>query len=61
MGAKKKRKLYVLELEDECYYVGMAYDIKHRFESHMSGNGGSLGIWIKRWVGRYPKENSRVC
>ena len=38
------KKLYVLELEDECYYVGIAYDIKHRFESHMSGGGSK---WTK--------------
>ena len=38
------KKLYVLELEDGCYYVGIASDIKHRFESHMSGYGSK---WTK--------------
>ena len=35
------KKLYVLELEDDCYYVGIASDVKHRFESHMCGGGSS--------------------
>ena len=38
------KKLYVLELEDDCYYVGIASDVKHRFESHMCGGGSS---WTK--------------
>tara|TARA_Y100000782_G_C9953478_1_gene168671 strand:+ start:102 stop:482 length:381 start_codon:yes stop_codon:yes gene_type:complete len=43
-GVRNRKKLYVLELEDECYYVGIASDIKHRFESHMSGYGSK---WTK--------------
>ena len=43
MGAKKK--LYVLELEDDCYYVGIADgDTKIRFKSHMAGHGSK---WTK--------------
>ena len=38
------KKLYVLELEDGCYYVGVTSDIKHRFESHMSDGGSE---WTK--------------
>ena len=38
------KKLYVLELEDKCYYVGTTSDIKHRFETHMSGDGSE---WTK--------------
>ena len=38
------KKLYALELEDGCYYVGVTSDIKHRFESHMSGYGSK---WTK--------------
>ena len=43
MGAKKK--LYVLELEDECYYVGISDDVKMRFKKyHMAGHGSK---WTK--------------
>jgi hypothetical protein len=42
LGAKKK--LYILELEDECYYVGVTDDIKRRFKKHMSGGGSK---WTK--------------
>ena len=31
--------LYVLELEHGCYYVGIALDIKKRFEQHAAGLG----------------------
>ena len=43
-GVRNRKKLYVLELEHGCYYVGIASDIKHRFESHMSGYGSK---WTK--------------
>ena len=34
-----KKLIYVLELEDECYYVGVTSDINHRYDSHASGGG----------------------
>ena len=33
------KKIYVLELEDECYYVGISSDVKNRFKSHKNGDG----------------------
>ena len=38
------KKLYVLELEGGCYYVGIAFDIQHRFINHKSGSGSK---WTK--------------
>jgi hypothetical protein len=31
--------LYVLRLEDDCYYVGMSYNLNFRFGQHFSGVG----------------------
>lgn len=34
--------LYVLELEDGCYYVGIALDVHRRFGEHLSGFGANF-------------------
>lgn len=36
--------LYVLELEDGCYYVGLTSDLEHRFNQHVAGDGAD---WTK--------------
>jgi predicted GIY-YIG superfamily endonuclease len=33
--------LYVLKLEDDCYYVGKTEALKHRLGRHFSGQGAS--------------------
>jgi predicted GIY-YIG superfamily endonuclease len=37
--------LYALRLEDNCWYVGMTYNVQRRFEKHFSGKGAA---WTKR-------------
>lgn len=49
--AKKERfydlpiSIYVLELENRCYYVGQSIDVVRRFIEHQQGNGAG---WTKR-------------
>jgi predicted GIY-YIG superfamily endonuclease len=31
--------IYVLELEDDCYYVGITMDLNKRYAQHLSGSG----------------------
>jgi predicted GIY-YIG superfamily endonuclease len=31
--------LYVLRLEDDCYYVGMSYNLNFRWGQHWAGSG----------------------
>lgn len=31
--------LYVLELDDDCYYVGLTGDLERRFNQHLAGEG----------------------
>jgi predicted GIY-YIG superfamily endonuclease len=31
--------LYVLKLEDECYYIGMSYNLNFRWGQHFNGCG----------------------
>ena len=31
--------LYVLRLEDDCYYVGMSYNLNFRWSQHWMGSG----------------------
>ena len=31
--------LYVLRLEDDCYYVGMSYNLNFRWGQHWGGSG----------------------
>ena len=31
--------LYVLKLEDDCYYIGMSHNLNQRWSQHWSGNG----------------------
>lgn len=38
--------LYVLELEDGCYYVGLTSDLEHRFNQHVAGDGSGAD-WTK--------------
>lgn len=37
----KTISLYALRLKDDCYYVGISFDIKKRFDTHLSGRGAS--------------------
>ena len=36
--------IYVLELEDDCWYVGYSESVNKRLASHFSGNGS---LWCK--------------
>ena len=36
--------LYVLRLEDDCYYVGMSYNLNLRWSQHWQGKGAK---WTK--------------
>lgn len=33
--------VYVLELEDDCFYVGKSKDVEKRFSQHLSGEGAA--------------------
>lgn len=37
--------VYVLELEDECWYVGITYQLNFRMAQHWSGQGA---IWTRQ-------------
>lgn len=39
---KRDRYLYVLELEDNYYYVGQTVDVQKRVEQHKSGQGAKF-------------------
>lgn len=47
MAKRKKVAVYVLECEDEAWYVGIAEDPYHRFEQHQ-GKGGAQYTQIYR-------------
>jgi predicted GIY-YIG superfamily endonuclease len=36
--------VYVLELEDACWYVGITHNLNLRFAQHMAGDGA---VWTK--------------
>ena len=36
--------IYILELEDNCYYIGRTTNVKQRYKYHKSGNGSA---WTK--------------
>lgn len=36
--------VYVLELEDECWYVGITHNLNLRYAQHMAGDGA---VWTK--------------
>ena len=36
--------LYVLKLEDDCYYIGMSYNLNLRWSQHWQGKGAK---WTK--------------
>lgn len=36
--------VYVLQLEDDCWYVGMTYQLNFRMAQHWSGQGA---IWTR--------------
>lgn len=38
--------LYVLECEDDCWYVGITGDLNRRWNQHRSGDGGA--VWTKK-------------
>ena len=33
--------IYVLELEDDCYYVGITHNLNLRFAQHLAGDGAN--------------------
>jgi predicted GIY-YIG superfamily endonuclease len=33
---------YILKLEDDCWYVGVSSDLKHRLTKHFKGMGASF-------------------
>lgn len=41
---EKEIFLYVLELEDNCYYIGMSRNVEKRFKAHLKGSAG----WTKK-------------
>ena len=45
------KKIYVLELEDGCYYVGESSDIEHRYNTH-ARNAGSEWTKLHKPLGR---------
>lgn len=34
--------VYVLKLEDDCYYVGSTYNLNQRLAQHYTGNGAKF-------------------
>ena len=34
--------LYVLKLENDCYYVGISHNLNQRWSQHWSGNGAKF-------------------
>lgn len=40
----KKATLYILELEHDCYYVGITHNFERRFQAHTNGTGAT---WCK--------------
>ena len=36
--------IYVLELEDDCFYIGITYNLNLRIAQHLSGSGAQ---WTK--------------
>ena len=44
---KKTFTVYVLQLEDEKYYVGLSKDVDRRFQEHQTGVGA-------KWTKKYP-------
>jgi len=36
--------MYVLELEDDCFYIGITYNLNLRIAQHLSGSGAQ---WTK--------------
>lgn len=40
-GRLQPVKLYALRLEDNCWYVGMTYNVESRFAKHCSSEGGA--------------------
>ena len=43
-NVKSKNYIYILSLEDECYYIGRTYNVKKRFQQHLSGEGA---VWTE--------------
>ena len=35
-------QLYVLELENGCFYIGIAIEVEKRFQEHMAGLGANF-------------------
>ena len=44
---------YILELEDECWYVGRTTDTHRRFRQHFTGKGAK---WLKLHAPKQLKE-----
>ncbi len=50
---KTERFIYVLELEDECMYIGQTSDPETRFEAHRDGKGAA---WTRLHAMRYVRD-----
>lgn len=59
-GVTVKLVLYVLELEDDCYYIGISSNLNYRLAQHESG-GGSKWVKLHKFKSllevRYPVTN----
>jgi predicted GIY-YIG superfamily endonuclease len=42
--------LYVLSLEDDCWYVGISYNLNHRLSQHWTGKGA-------KWTRHHPPQS----
>lgn len=40
-------KLYALKLEDDCWYIGMSYNVEKRYKKHSTGKGAG-------WTSTHP-------
>lgn len=46
-GLKRNVSLYALRLQNECWYVGMSFNVEKRFSKHLKGKGA-------QWTKKYP-------
>lgn len=45
-GIERKVSLYALRLQNDCWYVGMSFNVQKRFTKHQKGKGA---IWTKKY------------
>ena len=48
LDAKKTRTLYVLQLQDNCKYVGVTNDVQRRLKEHLCEGGGKGAAWTTK-------------